>query len=133
MWDGWFGFGNHSQVPLQVRQDFGSTSGSADVQRPPRPFGTSTDMRPPEAPFASSTHSRGDGVNVPFGQEKKGGPMNPQDVITVLFKAGIISSDNVDKARHLFNQPPQVGSSTLQGIPVRAHFAPEGGQSSSQQ
>lgn len=146
IWDAWFGFGNHGQVPPEVRPNISSTTSSADFQRPP------------EQSFASSTR--------PVGNRDH--KLNPQDVITILFKAGLISSDNLNQARQLFPQPPQagsstmgegdrsmmvppaftgsttppmyghmqqpprygdtVGSSTLQGIPIRARFAPTGNQ-----
>ncbi len=110
VWDGWFSPAgqNNIQAQFQIHRDFGSTSGNAEIQHPPMQFGSSSPMIRP--PFASSTSPMGD------REGKKNGPMNPQDVISVLFKAGIISADKVDQARQLFPQPSQVGSSTVSRI-----------------
>jgi len=75
-------------------------------------FGSTTDIKPAMRPdFASSTRPVGNG-----GQNNQGQGdhrLNPQDVISILINAGIISPDKADQARKLFPLPPQVGSSTV--------------------
>ena len=95
IWDSWFGFGNQINTS--------ATFGSANLPRPPHPLGSTT------AQFASSTFPM---MNGDHNNQGKPRLLNPQDVISILAKAGIISADKVDQARQLFPQPPQAGSST---------------------
>ncbi|MDD5165279.1 MAG: hypothetical protein PHG25_01950 [Candidatus Pacebacteria bacterium] len=93
-----FGFGNIFKV--EVKDRVASTSVRRDVGSSTRPM----------MPFASSTRPMKDKLD----DEKKEQEhrLTPEQVVTILFKAGIIPQEKLDIARKLINGA-QMGTSTV--------------------
>lgn len=86
---------------VEIKDRMASTSVRRDMGSTTRPM-----------PFATSTRPIGKEIKEMKEQDRR---INPQDVVTILFKAGIIPQNKLDEARKIINNA-QLGTSTMGSI-----------------